>query len=181
MLSASNHNPVVDEFKNKSFFSTSPPSPLGSTCRKSTLPLMVLKEKYIIDWNPINSILLPAFPPLLPTNCFAPSFTSMDQYYCNKGGVKHYWGWKAAIWCKLVQKTQVNTSHFNSRQSSINQLQNQKFHGKLTIQSWWWWLGRYWKREVDPPNLYQLFCVPFGQLFEKTPGFSWFESFLRCL
>ena len=35
---------LLMNLKNKSFSSTSPPSPLGSTCRKSTLLLMLLKE-----------------------------------------------------------------------------------------------------------------------------------------
>ena len=45
MLTASNLNLVLlMNLTNKRFTSTSPPSPLGSTCRKSTLLLMLLKE-----------------------------------------------------------------------------------------------------------------------------------------
>ena len=56
--------PLLMNLKNKSFSSTSPPSPLGSTCRKSTLPLMVLKEsqgylhpgKTFTNYLPISDI-----------------------------------------------------------------------------------------------------------------------------
>ena len=55
---------LLMNLKNKSFSSTSPPSPLGSTCRKSTLPLMVLKEsqgylhpgKAFTNYLPISDI-----------------------------------------------------------------------------------------------------------------------------